>query len=131
MKKTFYQSAIALSILFALTTINPAAAADKNTPVTEMKLVGKINNQPVYELNINNAFFAAYTIVVTDEYGEVLHEETVSGVNISRKFQINTEELGRTGVRFDVKATSRKSTAFRVKNNIVDVLYDSTEGVKK
>lgn len=131
MKKIFFQSAIALTILFTLTATTTALAGNKNNPVsTEMKAVGLINNQPVYELNINNNTYATFTIIVTDEYGVVLHEETVAGVNISKKFQINIDELGTTGVRFEVIASTRKASAFSIKNNIV-AAEDTTKGLKK
>ena len=128
MKKTLLKSAIALSILFA--TISTSAFAGNTNPVTDLTVVGTIQSQPVYELRINNEAYGEYTIVITDEFGVVLHEETVKGVNISRKYQIDTAELGTTGVRFEVVAVSHKST-FKVKNNVVSKEYDTTTSITK
>ena len=130
MKQSFIKSVAALSILLSLTTAVSATAGDKVNPSTEMKVVGTIKNQPVYELNINNSEHNAYLIVVTDEHGIVLYEEDVTGVNISRRFQINRTELGSTGVRFEVVARNRKAAAFTVKNNRVTA-EDSTAGLGK
>ena len=57
-------------------------------------------------------------IVVKDEYGLILHQETISGVNITRKYQLNTEELEGVDVTFEVIGTkSTQSTVFSIKNN--------------
>lgn len=130
MKKILFQTAIALSILFTLTT-TASASTGNNTPAAEMKAIGSINNQPVYELSINNNTYARYTIIVSDEFGVVLHEETITGINISRKYQINTFELGKTGVRFEVIASTQKADTFNIKNNVVAKEEDSTKGLKK
>ncbi len=98
MKKILVSSAILLSVLLANNTV---AAGDKN-PGMEMNAAGLINKQPVYQLRVNNSTTATFYIVVKDEFGVVLHEETVNGVNIVRNYQLNTVELGNTNVVFEV-----------------------------
>lgn len=98
MKKIFVSSAILFSTLLNAATVT---AGDK-TPGVEMNAAGIINKQPVYQLRVNNNIATSYFIVVKDEFGVILHEETVSGTNIIRNYQLNTLELGNTQVIFEV-----------------------------
>jgi hypothetical protein len=98
MKKILVSSAILLSAILTSTTVT---AGDK-TPAAEINAAGFINKQPVYQLRLKNNTAASYFIVVKDEFGVVLHEESVSGVNITRHYQLNTLELGNTQVVFEV-----------------------------
>jgi hypothetical protein len=129
MKKTIIKSAVAMHLLLLLTTAMASNAQTIEKPVSEMKVAGRINSEPVYELNINNTSFGRYTIVVTDESGVLLYEETLSGTNISRKFQLNKEELGSTGVVFEVFKGGVKEAVYSVKNNVV--VADMVEATAK
>jgi hypothetical protein len=123
MKKTIIKSAVAIHLLLLLTTTMTSNAQTPGKQVTEMKVAGSINNEPVYEININNASFGSYTIVVTDEAGIVLYEETLNGTNINRKFQLNKAELGNTGVVFEVYNKSWKEAVYSVKNKVITTDY--------
>jgi hypothetical protein len=127
MKKTMIRSMMALAMIVAVSTA-ANATTNNNEPVTEIKTAGIRYNQPVYELNIKNENYAEYLITVTDENGIVLYEENVSGVNITRKFQLNKTELGTTGVVFEVTGKNNKPAVFTIKNNII-AKEDSTAGL--
>lgn len=114
MKKTMKSAAIGLLTLVASVTTFTASAAD-----AELKAAGKINNQPVFQLDLNNTNNSRFMIVVKDEYGVILHQETISGVNISRRYQLNTEELGGVDVRIEIlNINNEKVSVFQIKNNI-------------
>lgn len=130
MKKTIIKSAVALQLFLLLTAGMAASAQINEKHLSEMKVAGRMNNEPVYELHINNASFGKYTIVISDEAGIPLYEETLSGTNISRKFLLNKDELGNTGVVFEVYNGSIKEAVYLVKNN--KIVNESTfEIVKK
>jgi len=116
MKQTMKNAAIGLFTLLAVTTGFTASAGD-TTEAAELKIAGQLNNQPVFQLDLNNATTQRFIIVVKDEYGTVLHEEIVYGTNISRKFQLNSELQG-IDVRFEIRnVRSSKTAVFNVKNN--------------
>lgn len=120
MKTTVKSAAFGLMILFATVATSFNANAAEVITGAELISVGKLNNQPVFQLNLNNKVNGKYAVVVKDQFGEILHQEIVTGVNISRRFQLNTEELGNVDVHFeiiDLKA-STTSTVFKVKNNM-------------
>lgn len=120
MKKTMKNAAIGLFTLLAVTTGFTAFAANVNelTPAAELKMIGRSQNQPIFQLSLNNKEAEKFVIVVKDEFGLILHQETISGVNITRKYQLNTEELEGVDVTFEVIGTkSTQSTVFSIKNN--------------
>ncbi len=125
MKKIIIKSAVAFHLLLLLSAGITAQAQTTEKPLSEMKVAGRISNEPVYELNLNNTSFGNYTIVITDETGLVLYEEAVRGTNISRKFLLNKAELGSTGVLFEIYKGAIKEAVYSVKNNIItaDTLF--------
>lgn len=120
MKKTMKNAVIGLFTLLAVTTgfTSFATGVNELTPAAELKMIGRAQNQPIFQLSLNNKEAEKFVIVVKDEYGSILHQETISGVNITRKYQLNTEELDGIDVTFEVISTkSTQTTVFGVKNN--------------
>jgi hypothetical protein len=118
MKKMTKKMTIALGLLAALSL--PVTANEKNKADTtiELRLAGKQAGQPVFQLNIGNADRDAYFITIRDQDGILLHEETLKGEKISRRFQLNTDEL--QGATLHVQVKSRKATevkTFEIKVN--------------
>src|SRR5436190_10707799 len=86
--------AIALGATFATAFSSPALATEEKKAIpVELKFVGNIESQPVFLLSFNNADESGYTIVVRDEFNNVLYRDNVKGGNITKKFLLNTEEL--------------------------------------
>ncbi len=104
--------AIALVALFTL-SFSATAFAGKGpeNPAVELKFIGHLNSQPVYQLNLNNPEEAEYIIIIKDVAGEVLYSEKVKGAQVSRKFQLNTTEVDESEIRFEIinRKTSRSS----------------------
>lgn len=116
MKTTMKSTAIGLLTLLAVTTGFTASASSETG--AELKKTGKINEQPVFQLDLNNKVNAKFAIVIKDATGEILFQEIVSGVSISRKFQLNTEDLLNTDLRFEViDLKNLTSSVFNVKNS--------------
>lgn len=120
MKQTMKNAVIGLFTILAVTTGFTAFANGNNdsTPAAELKLIGRADNQPVFQLNLNNKENEKFVVVVKDEYGVILHQEVISGVNLTRKYQLNTEELDGVGVIFEViSSKTSKMAVFNIKNN--------------
>ena len=120
MKKTIKNAAIGLLTLLAVTTGFTAFASTSTevTPIAELKMIGRIDNQPLFQLSLNNKVAEKFVVVVKDEFGAILHQETVSGVNIKRKYQLNTEELGTVGLKFEIISKGNtKPVVFTVQNS--------------
>lgn len=122
MKTTIKSAAIGL---VALVTVNFASAT--STPynnAAELKLVGRQDNQPVYQLNINNATTQEVIVIVKDVQGEVLHYEVLKGTNLSRNFLLNVEASQEADLRVEVINRNSKSKS-------VLEFADSTSGLSK
>jgi hypothetical protein len=120
MKTTVKNTVIALFTFVAIIAMNVANATttEEVTPTAELKLISHYDNQPVFQLSLNNAQNEKFSVVVRDEFGTVVYEETVSGVNIKRKYQLNTEELGTVGLTFEIIGKSNtKPVVFTVQNS--------------
>ena len=103
---------IAIIAVFATAFTSPAMAATKNDPpLTEVKYLGFIGSNPVFELNLNGIHADSYFITIRDAAGTVIYSEKLSGKNISRKYRIDTEEeIPEGGLRFEVRSVKSKKT---------------------
>lgn len=122
-------AAIGLIALFAVTTAYPAMAnSNYNIPAAEMKMVGLQGNQPLFQLSLNNSNYEEVVIVVKDESGYVLYRETLKGANLTRTFQLNTEDLEGTNLRIEVlsRNSSNRST-FDIIDNATVVLRSANK----
>lgn len=95
--------AIAFVALFTVAFSAPALANDgtKIIPV-ELKFIGNVKNQPLFHMTFNSTEESSYTITVRDEYGNVLYKENVKGGTFTKKFMLNTEEIGEAELKFEV-----------------------------
>ncbi|MBY0478706.1 MAG: hypothetical protein K2Q24_13750 [Chitinophagaceae bacterium] len=121
MKKTMKSAAIGFLTLIASVTTFTASAGDP-----ELKAAGKNKNQPVFQLDLNNHVNSKFMIIVKDEFGVTLYQEVVTGVQISRKFQLNTDELGGVGINFEIiDVKNDKTSVFQIQNStrIVNETY--------
>jgi len=103
-----------IAIIAVLTTAftNPVMASVKtDPPVSEVKYLGFVGKNPVFELNLNGIQSDIYLISIRDASGTVIFSERLSGKNISRKYRIDTEEeIPEGGLRFEVRAVKAKKT---------------------
>ena len=124
MKKIFSNNrliAIAFFTVFSV-AIGPAAMAHGKGPgqsPIELKYLGKAGDQPMFQLNINgNAEENQFTITVKDEYDNSLYSENIKAETFSKKFLLNTDEMGYAPVKFEVYSRkSRKTVVFEVVRN--------------
>jgi hypothetical protein len=113
MKKTMNTRilAIALASIFAVTFSTTVLANDEKKAIpVELKFIGNIENQPVFQLTFSSPDENEFTIVVRDEFNTVLYRDNVKAGNITKKFLLNTEELGNTAIQFEItgKKTHKK-----------------------
>ena len=88
------------------------ANAKKETPI-EFKFIGKINNQPVFQLTLDNDASEVYYTTLKDQNNDVIYSEKVKAkdVNYTRKYQLNINEDDLNASEFGVKVevTSAKT----------------------
>ena len=104
---------IAMMALISTSFSNPLSAMDKKSdpPGVEIKYLGFLDKNPVFEIIFNNGQVDNYFITIRDEAGTTLHSEKISGKSISRRYRINTEEvIPEGGLRFEIRVGSSNKT---------------------
>ena len=99
-----------LALTVGLSTVTLANDGGKTTPGTELKLIGKMENLPVFQLNLANAEEDEFTVTFRDEYGNVLYTDKFTGVNISKKFVLKTDDAGDAQLNVVVKSKKNNTT---------------------
>ena len=92
---------------------NPVSAMDKKSdpPGVEIRYLGFVNKNPVFEITTNNVQADNFFITIRDEAGTVLFSEKLSGKSLSRRYRIDTEEeITNGGLRFEVRSVKSKKT---------------------
>ena len=100
---------VALTLTFSTTTL----ANDEEGPktATELKFIGNLENQPVFQLTLNGEE-DEYSITFRDEFGNVLYADKVKGANVIKKFLLKAEEIGDATLNVVVK--SKKTNKIEV-----------------
>lgn len=123
MKKIFSNNriiAIAFLTVFSV-ALAPAAMAIEKKPAVpaELVFVGNFKNQPVFQLSVTgSAEQDEFTINITDEFGVSLYKENVKSENFTKKFLLNTDEIGDNTLIFEVVCKKTKqSVTYEVNRN--------------
>ena len=96
----------ALSISFITLANDTTGKGDKKEPTSdkiEFRLVGKIEDHPVYQLNLNGSEQEEYIVSFRETDGTVVYSTTVKG-NFSQRFLLKSEDIAGGTVRLDVRA---------------------------
>src|SRR3954465_8586523 len=88
----FMIALIALTVGFTNTTL--ANDEGKNNHITELKFIGNMENQPVFQLNLGNDEDDEITVTFRDEVGNILYTDKFKGANITKKFMLKSEDFG-------------------------------------
>ncbi|AXY77767.1 hypothetical protein D3H65_28950 [Paraflavitalea soli] len=112
--------AIAL-VAFTLSFSTSALANNEKEKIAsaiELKFIGHYENQPVFQLNLNNKEEDEFTITFRDDFGNVLYSGKVKGTSISKKFMLNIEEIGDNVLSVEVKAKkNNQAEVYKINRN--------------
>ncbi|MBI5856679.1 MAG: hypothetical protein HZB42_03430 [Sphingobacteriales bacterium] len=115
MKKIFRNNRL---IAFAFLTLFSASTAAAATPDSsngssqvELKLIGNINNQIIFQLTVaGSAINADYSLAIRDMFGNSIYHDNVKAGNFSKKFLFNMDELGDDTLELEVFNRKTKQT---------------------
>ena len=99
---------IALTLGFSTITLANDEGKAKN--ITDLKFIGNMENQPVFQLSLNNTEDDEFTVTFRDDAGNVLYNDKFKGANISKKFMLKSEEFGDTALNVVVKSKKYNTT---------------------
>jgi len=110
--------AVALMSLFAVAFTYPAQANETKPAPAELKYLGQLKSQPLFELTFNQDEDTEFLVVIRDEFQNVLYKEYVKAGTISKKYLLNTDELGDTPIHFEITGRKTdKTIVYKVNNN--------------
>jgi hypothetical protein len=97
--------AVALVAFFGSAFAVPALANGEKNPVpVEMKYAGSLDDQPLLYMTFTGKEEREFIISIRDEYGNLLYREIVKGANFTKRFVLNTEEIGDAELKFEVSS---------------------------
>ena len=117
----------AIAIFSVVTLFSSAVKAtndektDTNNLPVELKYVGKIKNQPLFQLDFSgSARENEFDINITDQNGLVLYSNLEKGEKFSKQFLLDTEDLGDAVLKFEITGRkSGKSVSYRISRKSV------------
>ncbi|MFT3981782.1 MAG: hypothetical protein QM687_15050 [Ferruginibacter sp.] len=112
---------------------NDEKTTGKNELTVNLKFIGKIENSPVFQLDIlNKGTEKEFIINIVDEYGNTLYKSALKTNAGSKKFMLNADEISLDNtIRFEIIGrTSNKKITYEVNNTSRVINETSVVAVK-
>jgi len=113
----------AVFVAAALMSSMIAIAADSDSLATtnrqiDLTLVGRYNDQSIFQLNITGPYDNDVMVIVRDIYGYTFYKENVKTEFFSRKFLFDTDELGDETLQLEVfNRKTKQSVIYDINKN--------------
>ena len=121
MKHAMNKTKMIVMSLVALCTIALSGNAFANVKAedpAQLTFIGKVQNKPVFQLNLNNAEEGEYFITIKDLDRNVIFTEKIQGKNLFRRYHlaVDDEDLNSNfGLSIEVmNAKTRKTDVYKV-----------------
>ncbi|HKB44908.1 MAG TPA: hypothetical protein VKC90_10980 [Chitinophagaceae bacterium] len=129
MKQVLKRKSIIVATLFAVfsTALAPAAQANDSSRVipVELKFLGEVKDQLVFQLNFDgNAEENEFAVTITDEAGATLYRENVKGEKVTKRYLLNSDEIGDGIVHFHITSKKSNQTVVYEVNHVTHVVQD-------
>jgi hypothetical protein len=106
---------IALFFALGLFTTASAKAVQKDPPVAQLKYIGNVGDQPVFQLDLNADKEDHFVISIKNQLGESIYSERVKAKVFTRKYRLDTESLEDDTLRVEVRSgNSKKAEVFTI-----------------
>ena len=87
----------------------------KESPV-DIKYLGKINQQPVFQVNVENATEDVIYLTLKDDDGNVMYSEKFRDKKVTRKFQLSSDLINSPRVVVSISSKNSKAQSFEISN---------------
>jgi hypothetical protein len=98
-------------------TVTLANDVMRDPPVAQLKYLGILKNQPVFQLDLNSAQEEEFIISIRDQFSELLYTEKVKAKMFTRKFLLDTENLEDAVLSVEVRSGKNKPEIFTINRN--------------
>lgn len=127
---TFSKMAIVLLAVFTMSFSPNSGTPGKSENPAELTYLGSIDNQPRFQLSLNNTESEEFVITIRGKNKEILYKEKIKGANISRKYQLNIEEFNSNGITFEVVSKKDNSKVAYTVNETSRLVQDISISAK-
>ena len=109
---------IALVVAFSfIATVSWASDGRNDTPAVSLKYIGVVQNQPMFQLDLNSVEETEFYVSIKDLRGEVLYSEKVTTKSFTRSFRLDTESLDDATLKVEVRTGNKKPEVFTINRN--------------
>ena len=109
---------IALFVAFSLmATVSWANDGRNDTPAVSLKYIGLVQNQPMFQLDLNSVEETDFYVSIKDQYGRVIYNEKIKAKTFTRNFRLDTESLDDAILKVEVRDGNKKPEVFTINRN--------------
>ena len=115
MEKIFLNKRIVVIAFFTMfsTAVMPAKAHESDPVPVELRFIRWVKDQPIFQFDFRgNLQNDEFTIMIRDEFNNILHKENIKGEFFSKSFLLNTNEVADDTLYFEIR--SKKSNQSKV-----------------
>lgn len=126
---SFKKTIITMTAIFSLSlfTATFASESPKDSNAVGLHFVGKVENQPLFRLVLNNDTQAEFLVKVKDANGDEIFSEKLKGGSISRMYKLDTQNGDLiSGTTFEVTNKATSSTVVYKINNVSKMVDNFT-----
>jgi len=113
--KNFGTIALVVALSFTA-TVSWAFDGTKDTPVVSLKYVGLVQNQPLFQLDLNSVEETDFYVSIKDQYGQVIYSEKIKAKNFTRNYRLNTS-VDDAILKVEVREGNKKPEVFTINRN--------------
>jgi len=109
---------IALFVAFILmATVSWANDGRNDTPAVSLKYIGLVQNQPMFQLDLNSVEETDFYVSIKDQDGRVIYNEKIKAKTFTRNFRLDTESLDDAILKVEVRDGNKKPEVFTINRN--------------
>src|SRR6476659_5140836 len=113
--KNFGTIALVVALSF-IATVSWATDGTKDTPVVALKYIGLVQNQPLFQLDLNSVEETDFYVSIKDQYGQVIYSEKIKAKNFTRNYRLNTS-VDDAILKVEVREGNKKPEVFTINRN--------------
>ena len=109
---------IALVVAFSfIATVSWATDGRNDTPAVSLKYLGIVQNQPMFQLDLNSVEETEFYVSIKDQYGQVFYTEKIKAKNFTRNFRLDTENFEDAVLKVEVRDGNKRPEIFTINRN--------------
>jgi hypothetical protein len=109
---------IALFLAFSfVATVSWATDGRNDTPAVSLKYLGLVQNQPMFQLDLNSVEETDFYVSIKDQFGQVIYTEKITAKNFTRNYRLDTENLDEAVLKVEVRDGNKKPQVFTINRN--------------